>query len=122
MPKKMLIITVLIFMAMTPVYAAGVDGHTDKGVLAKEGTVMGRGLGNIAGLLLEIPRTLKTESEIHKQVWPFTFIPRLAANVFIRAASGINDLLFSPFVVPCTDDLSPWTESYDLPDYPWQMN
>lgn len=122
MPKKMLIMTVFIMMGIVPVCEAGVDGHTDQGVLAREGTVMGRGLGNIAGLLLEIPRTLNTESEIYKQVWPFTFIPRLVANVFIRAASGINDLLFSPFAVPFTDDLSPWTESYDLPDYPWQMN
>ncbi|MBI3312880.1 MAG: hypothetical protein HYZ83_01405 [Candidatus Omnitrophica bacterium] len=122
MLKKIMIITFFILMGFVPFCLAGVDGHTEKGVWAREATVIGRGLGNIIGLPLEIPRAFQRETGTHSRVWPITFIPRLLTNLAVRLSSIFNDLVVYPWVAPFTDDLSPWTESYDIPEYPWQGN
>ncbi len=120
MIKKIIFLTALILTSIIPMGSAGVDGHTEKGVFARKMTVLGRGMGNIIGLPLEIPNTIKRETEIHPKLWPITFIPRWLTNTAVRLTSAVNDIVFYPWIVPFTDDLSPLTESYDLPDYPWQ--
>ena len=106
------------FYPLIAMVQAGMDGHTDQGIGAREGIVLGRGLGNILTLPFEIPRTIKSETEIHPKLWPVTFLPRTLTNLLLRAVSAVNDVIIYPFAVPFTDDISPMTESFDLPDYP----
>ena len=101
---------------------AAVDYRTTRGPWGRAGIVMGRGLANVVGLPFEIPRTIALETERHSRLWPVTMIPRAFTNVAGRACSAMNDVLFSPWIVPFTDDLSPWTKSFGLSDYPWNKD
>ncbi|MBI3306610.1 MAG: hypothetical protein HYZ84_02220 [Candidatus Omnitrophica bacterium] len=122
MIKKTPVLVAFLLLVSLPAGLAGVDGHTDQGVGAREGMVIGRGLGNIMTLPFEIVSTLKSENEMHPKVWPITFIPRVVTNIIVRAVSAVNDIVFYPWIVPFTDDISPMTESFGLPDYPTQSN
>ena len=113
----------LILILLAPsAHAVDTDGRTNKGVLAREGMVMGRGLLCLLSLPYEPVRTTIAETEIHPRLWLFTFLPRAVLNTFVRVISGGHDVLIFPFYVPFTNDLSPWTQAYDLPDYAWQKN
>lgn len=84
--------------------------------------VLGRGLGNWVGLPAELGTTLVREIRMHPKAWPVTYAPRLITNGVARAFSGANDIIFFPWVVPFSDDTSPWTQGLGLPDYPWQVD
>ncbi len=96
-----------------------IDGRTTAGAGKRMGMVFGRGLLNAGGVLLEIPRTVDQETKLHHKVWPVTMFPRSLHNFLIRAASSVHDVFIFPWVVPFTDDISPWTEPMGLPEYPW---
>lgn len=102
-----------------PLAYAGQDGRTVKGVWAREGIVLGRGLLNLVGLPAEIVYTPVRETKIHPKAWPVTFLPRFIMNVGSRAGSAAYDIVCYPWMAPHTDDLSPLTEFMDLPAYPW---
>src|SRR5262245_41869055 len=108
--RKIMMVLILMLSISAPLYALE-DGRTDKGVMGRELTVLGRGLLNIVGTPLEIIRTPIAETKMHKWAWPVTFIPRAVTNILIRATSAVNDIVVYPWVVPSTDDLSPLTES-----------
>ena len=115
---KKLVFFVLIFLLPCAAYA-GVDGRTERGVWAREGIVLGRGLLNIPGTVAEVFATPLREHRIHSKAWPVTGLIRIPTNVLTRAASAVNDIVVYPWVVPFTDDLSPITATMDLPDYAW---
>lgn len=116
--KKIIFLAAALFLIPCAAYA-GIDGRTDKGVWAREGMVLGRGLLNIPGTVVEVFATPFREPAIHPKAWPITGLIRIPTNVIIRAVSAVNDLVVYPWVVPFTDDLSPFTEPMDLPEYAW---
>ena len=118
--KKTVFILSLLLMVSQPAWALSTDGRTTLGPLARVGYVMMRGAANAAGLPFEIPGTIVREYRMHSRLWPVTWMPRFFTNVCIRVSSITNDIVFFPFVAPFTNDLSPFTEAYDLPEYPWQ--
>lgn len=118
--KKVIIMTAL-FLGVLPIsIEASVDGRTTRGPLARLGMVEGRGLLNLLGSPAELCSTARREMELHPRLWPVTYLPRFFANAVLRVTSGVADIAFYPWVVPFTDDISPWTEPYGLPVYPWQ--
>lgn len=120
--KKVLILSLLL-LGTLPVSlgaATDADGRTAKGPLGRIGIVEGRGFLNLLGSPAELCSTARREADSHPRLWPLTYWPRLVGNLVLRITSGIADIAFYPWVVPFTDDISPWTESYGLPEYPWQ--
>ena len=120
--KKTAFILAFLFTATGPAMALDQDGRTTMGPLARVGYVMMRGAANAAGSPFEISGTLTREYRMHSRLWPLTWTPRFLRNLAIRLTSIVNDIFFSPFVAPFTNDLSPFTEAFDLPEYPWQSN
>ena len=118
--KKTILILFLILASAAPAWALSSDGRTDMGPLARSGYVIMRGVGNLAGSPMEIPGTIVREHRMHPWLWPLTWPPRLFTNVGVRITSIVTDVAFFPVVAPFTDDLSPVTEAFDLPEYPWQ--
>lgn len=118
MKKGILFFLIALFVA-APLYADDLDGRTNAGAWSRVGIVMKRGLVNALTFPGEIIRTAKAEPAIHSRLWPVTFVPRAITNTIIRATSAVNDLVLFPWAVPFTNDLSPWTESFDLPVYVW---
>lgn len=97
------------------------EGKTSMAPAMRPLVVMMRGAANVLGAPAEIYSTGVREVRMHKWVWPVSYVPRLVTNLFIRAASGVNDFFLAPWVVPYTDDISPITEPMALPAYPWQI-
>ena len=118
--KKSGFIFLLLLTACQPAWALSADGRTEMGGAARVGYVFMRGVVNFAGLPFEIPGTITREYRMHSRLWPLTGMPRFFSNVCIRFTSIINDVVFFPFEAPFTNDLSPFTEAYDLPEFPWQ--
>lgn len=118
-PHLVLILTFALFVLAASLHAAE-DSEMRHRPLARPFVVMGRGFGNILGLPFEILRTAAAEHEVHPKLWPVTYIPRLATHAIIRVASSVNDIVLLPWVAPFADDLTSWSESMGLPDYPWQ--
>ena len=119
--KKVALFAFILFLATTlttPVYAT--VERSEHGPLARVGIVIGRGLANLAGSPLELPRSIVKEVKMHPRLWPITFIPRVLSNIFIRGTSAANDIAFFPWVAPFTDDIASWAEQMGLPEYPWQ--
>ena len=118
--KKGLILLLLIVMMAQPAWALSADGRTTMNPVARIGYVLLRAVGNVAGIPFEISGSMRREYGMHKWLWPVTWMPRFFGNIAIRGASIANDVLVYPFTAPFTNDLSPFTEAYDLPEYPWQ--
>ncbi|HTL46782.1 MAG TPA: hypothetical protein VL688_01830 [Verrucomicrobiae bacterium] len=119
--KKIAWILVLSFIFSVPAQAYD-SGRTDRGVFSRILAVEGRGALNIVGMPMELVRTPILESKNHHRMWPVTFWPRLITNIITRAASGIYDIVAAPFVLPFTDDITPFTDPMGLSDYPWQWD
>ena len=121
MKKAGFILLLLLLPVFQPAWALNADGRTDMGGFARVGYVLMRGAGNAAGVVpFELPGTLAREYRMHPRLWPVTWFPRFFGNVCVRAASIVNDVGLYPFVAPFTNDLSPVTEPFDLPEFPWQ--
>lgn len=118
--KRIMALLLALLLFAPSAHAVDDDYRTDLGFFAREGTVIGRGLLCLLSVPYEPVRTTIAETEIHPGLWPFTFIPRAFLNTFVRFISAGHDVLIFPFYVPFTNDLSPWTQAYDLPDYAWQ--
>ncbi len=110
---------ILFLMISSHVYAFTDDGRTTHGPFTRLLIVEGRGIASLAASPLELIGTGVREAEAHPRVWPITYVPRFLTNFVARLISGVNDIVFYPFQVPFTDDLSPMTEPMGLPDYPW---
>ncbi|HLD50085.1 MAG TPA: hypothetical protein VJC08_02690 [bacterium] len=119
MKKTVLIFSFLLLVAR-PAWALSTDGRTDRKPMARVGYVMMRGVGGAVGLPFEISGTFAREYRAHPRLWPITWVPRLINNLVIRTASSATDMAVFPFAAPFTNDLSPSTEVFDLPEYPWQ--
>ncbi len=112
-----------LFFFVFPLSAyAGLDGRTEKGVWAREGMVLGRGLLNVIGTPVEVFATPMREHTIHPKAWPITGIIRIPTNVIARASSALNDLVLYPWIVPFTDDISPLTEPMGISEYAWSRD
>ncbi len=120
--KKMLLIISLLILFPAVLKADTVDGRTDRGVFAREGIVLGRGILNLPGTVLEVIATPVREHTIHAKAWPLTGLIRIPTNVFARAASAVNDIVVYPFMVPFTNDISPLTEPMGIPEYAWSRD
>ncbi len=120
MKKIFLILFILSIFFQNPANAAFEDGRTQQNGFVRECIVLGRGVTNLVTSPLELLATPLREPGIHRWLWPMTSVPRGITNVIVRLSSGVNDLLVHPFVVPFTNDISPITEPYDLPEYVWQ--
>jgi len=119
--KKFLAMIVLILLFATPAYALTEDGRTDHNGFVRALMVEGRGLGSLLSLPLEVPRTAVTEGRRNGWRAIFTYLPKLIAiNLPARILSSGADIILYPFVVPFTDDISPWTDGFGLPTYAWQ--
>lgn len=112
----------ILLLTLSSAAYAETDGRTDRGVWAREGMVLGRGLLNVPGTVVEVFTTPLREPEIHPKAWPLTGLLRIPMNVITRAASAVNDIAIFPWVVPFTDDLSPITEPMGLPEYAWSRD
>jgi opacity protein-like surface antigen len=119
--KKIIMILSLVVLIAPAAFAADVDGRTGSGTLGRAGNAFGRGLLNVVGFPFEISSTMIRETETHSWLWPITGLPRLGNNIFVRAASTVNDLFFLPLSAPFSNDVSPLTEPMGLPEYPWQI-
>ena len=119
--KKTVLLGTLLFVLSSSLLYAAEDGRTTHGPLVRPFMVIGRGVMNIVGLPMEIPLTIAREADMHRWVWPVTFVPRLVTNIVIRITSAVNDILIFPWVTPFTNDLSPWTRPMGLSEYPWQF-
>jgi hypothetical protein len=121
--KKTIWILLALMCLSRPAWALDPDGRTDMGAWGRAGYVMSRGLLNAFTIPMEIPSTFIREHRMHPKAWPLTFIPKFLFNFgIVRTPSAINDIGFYPWYVAFTDDLSPWTEAFDLPPYPWQVD
>ena len=119
--KKMFVwLFIMILLFNGAAYAVGPDGRTNHNGFVREGIVLWRGVINLVSSPLELLATPMREPHDHKWVWPITSIPHSVLNVIVRAGSSLQDILVYPFVVPFTNDISPLTEPYDLPEYIWQ--
>ncbi len=118
--KKTALIFSFLLMLARPAWALSTDGRTEMKPVARVGYVMMRGIGGAAGIPFELSGTLARETRMHSRLWPITWVPRLANNLIIRTASIANDIAIYPFAAPFTNDLSPSTEAFDLPEFPWQ--
>ena len=118
---KKLFFLFLLTMFVIP-QARAESGKGTEGAWRRIGHVMGRGFLNVLSFPLEIPRTAIQERENHRRLWPVTFLPRSFYHMALRATSAANDLLIFPWRLPFTEDISPITEPFDLPEYPWQKN
>lgn len=124
--KKWLMAVAFILMVVPAAWAGYQDymtyggGYTQKGWPGRWWEVLSRGVVNVVAFPFEIPRSIVHEAEMHPRLWPVTVVPRTATNIAIRASSAVNDIFFYPFVLPFTHDISPWTEHFGLPAYPWQ--
>ena len=117
---KKVFLFILFLMAASKVYALE-DGRTTHGPLTRILIVEGRGFANLIGEpLVDIPRTTFQEIRMHHWLWPFTSLPRNGLNFMVRVTSAVHDICFMPWIAPFTDDISPFTESMGLPEYPWQ--
>ena len=119
--KKTIISGLIGLFVVTPLLEASVDGRTDHSPYVRPLIVTTRGVVNVVEMPCEIWQTARREKEIHSRLWPVTYLPRLIGNIFLRASSAVNDGLFFPWITPFTDDLSPWTEPFGLPEYPCQV-
>lgn len=118
--KKICLLLSFFLVLSSQAHAASADGRTTHGPFVRLLIVEGRGLSNLGFWVLEFPRTGISEVRMHKWAWPLTYFPKVILHLGVRLASSVNDILLYPWVVPFTDDLSPWTEAIGIPDYPWQ--
>ncbi len=119
--KRTIFIIALFFILAAPLEASSIDGRTEHGPAARPFLVFSRGMVNVLGMPFAILNTSAREIKIHRWIWPLTVGPRAATEFIVRATSAIQDIAFYPFVVPFTDDISPITEPFGLPEYPWQF-
>ena len=120
--KKKILIFILWMGCCGALQASTTDGRTEHGPFVRPFMVIGRGLGNLAGIAVEPFATLGREFEMHHWEWPVTYPLRLINNILVRASSAVVDIAINPWIVPFTDDISPLTEPMGLPNYPWQKH
>lgn len=123
--KKLAGFMIAFFIFTSAVSAADIEitkeGRSELNPVQRSAYVFGRGLLNFFTSPLEIVRTFKVEREWHPKAWPVSYLPRTLYNFLIRVSSSAYDIAFFPwFVVPFTDDIRPFTNYYDLPDYAFQ--
>ena len=119
MKKVLMLILAGLFLA-APLYAEDIDGRTSLGTMARIGHVMKRGVVNALTTPAEFLRTPRLEKLIHPKAWPITMFPRTFTNTAIRMTSAGHDIFVFPLYLPFTNDISPWTEAFDLPEYAFQ--
>ena len=118
--KKFFILSAILFGLIVHVPLAHATQHSDAGTFKKIMIVEGRGLLNAISIPWELVASMRFEMRQHPRAWPVTYLPRLLLNFAGRFNSALLDMAFMPFVVPSTDDITPFTEQMGLPDYAWQ--
>jgi hypothetical protein len=120
MKKISAILAFSFILFAVPLHADDVDGRTSMGAVERIGYVIKRGVINALTFPWEMVRTPKVEKELHPKLWPATAPFRTVANMVLRASSSVHDMALFPLYLPLTNDISPWTEGFDLPEYPWE--
>lgn len=122
MKKALSLLTLFFLLTAAAPQNITQEGRTQMGPLQRSGFVFVRGVVNAVTSPLEIWRTFKVEREWHPKAWPIFYVPRTFYNFFTRIVSAGYDIAIYPiFVVPFTSDIRPMTRSFELPDYPWQI-
>lgn len=119
MKKIHIFIALMTFGMIHPAFAAvDATGRTEDGAFKRVGVVMARGLEGFGGLFpCDVPRIVKQEVQTQKYFSPITVIPQVVMGAAARSISSFHDIFFAPMIVPFTDDISPITEAFDMPDY-----
>lgn len=117
--KKITAFFALMMMFSIPVFASlDETGRTTDGPVKRMGYVAERGVEGLVGAIpCDIPQISKKEFQENKWVAPVSVLPRVATLVVVRAVSSIHDIAVMPLIAPFTDDLSPITESFDIPEF-----
>jgi hypothetical protein len=119
MEKKIVLILIgMLLLGTSPLLA----GETAKkeGFWKQAGAIEGRGLVNFLSMPLEFRKAAVIETQDHPKAWPLTYVPRLFTNLATRLTSSVNDFLVLPLSSMATQDTTPLTRRFDMPDYAWQ--
>ena len=109
----------LIMLLTSPAFAAlDETGRTTDGPVKRVGYVVERGIEGLVGTIpCDIPKITVKEFQDSKWVAPISVLPRILTLVPTRVVSSIHDIVIMPFMVPFTNDLSPVTEAFDMPEF-----
>ena len=119
--KKTVVILLLFLAISARLEASSADGRTTHGPMVRPFMVLSRGVVNVAGLPFAAVNTAIREVKIHHWLWPISVGPRVATEFVTRLTSAGYDMVLMPLITPFTDDISPLTEPFGLPPYPWQQ-
>ncbi len=119
--KKCLCLTLLFFFCVTSqAFSAEEAKKTTAGERAV--TVLKRGFLNAVTFPVEISSSSIREVRANKKIWPVTVWPRVVLDFSVRVTSAVNDLLFYPWITPYTDNTAPLSNSFEIPEYSWQID
>ena len=120
--KKALSLLALFFLLTAATPQVTQEGRSELTPRQRSAFVFKRGLVNAATAPMEVARTLTLEKRWHPKAWGYTYPFRLFYNFWMRESSAAYDIAINPlFVVPFTTDIRPMTRTFDLPDYPWEL-
>ena len=108
----------LLFLGTTSLYAG--EPSKTKAALDKIASIEKRGIVNLFTWPGEAVNAFTTEKKDHPRAWPATYLPRFLANFLTRLGSGVYDILVLPWYAAATNDTTPLTRRFDLPDYVWE--
>ena len=120
--KKLVMLGVVLSLFAVPAAYAYDTGRSEDGYFTRCMKIEGRGFLNLLSIPAELVRTPVVEARAHKWVWPVTSVPRFFSNLVSRIVSGAYDIVFSPFIQPFTNEITPLTDPMGLPDYGWQFH
>lgn len=109
----------LIMLLTAPAFAAlDETGRTTDGPLKRTGYVIERGIEGLVGAIpCDIPKITVKEFQENKWVAPVSVLPRILTLIPARVVSSIHDIAVMPLMVPFTNDLSPVTEAFEMPEF-----
>ena len=120
MKKRILLAVVFIFLMNLPSQAFAAVYKPNMAPLKKLGNVMGRGALNVLASPWEFVRTSQEEKDFHPRAWPLTALPMSFHHMLVRIGSGVADILCYSWVAPFNEIMTPLTQHFSLPEYPWQ--
>lgn len=119
--KKIKIGAILVgFLCLQAAVLCADESVKRENALKEIAAIEGRGLVNFLTTPSEVFYTLKTEKKEHPKAWPLSYIPRFFTKAATRVGSSAYDMLVLPWFVRQSEDNTPLTRRFDLPDYAWQ--
>lgn len=116
--KKTVLFSLIMLLTVPAFAALDETGRTTDGPVKRVGYVVERGIEGLVGTIpCDIPQITVNEFKESKWVAPVSVLPRILTLVPTRVVSSIHDIVIMPFMVPFTNDLSPVTEAFDMPEF-----